>query len=87
MLEHAPQATFVERAVMGHKRQSFDGRGYFLPYHGKRIGIDCIVIGQSVYVRSPVTIIIRGRTYQLIKRIGHLLFLTMTTPTQHTLVR
>ena len=65
---------------MGYQRQTRESRGYFLPYHRKRIGLVRIAMSQTMNFRGPVAIIIRGWANQLIKRVRYLLIFYYYNP-------
>ena len=68
------QATFVERAVVGYERQALNQWLYLVPNireNGRVLGVG---LGDAMYERVPIKVIVRLRLDKGIKRVHELAF-------------
>ena len=70
--ENGPQASLVERTVVGDQRQSFDVRGDVGPHFREIGGIGRVGVGHPMNCGCETTVKIGSRTDQPIKRIDDL---------------
>ena len=67
--EHLFQASFVEGAIVGHKRQPINHRGYLLPHIRKHRSVFRVLFRQPVNLPTEPLIVFRFRMDQAVERI------------------
>ena len=70
--ENLFQTSFIEPAVVSHKRKSFNLRGYLFPDTRKNRSIFSIFFRQPVDLLAEPLIVFRLRMYQTIERVHNL---------------
>ncbi len=70
--EHGFQTAFVKGLVVCYERQTFYQRFYLLPYFRENRCVVCVITAQTVYLTTPVIIIVWLRLDERVEGINYL---------------